>query len=905
MREANQSAARHPAWATNPGYCRGQSTFAVRRLVVGLSLTLLLWGLGSTRATSQTASNSSGPVFYLIPFSHLDLFWGGTREEDLARGCQILSKAMMLARQSPKFRFLMEDEVMVANYVESHQGSPDLAELKRLVKTGRIEVAPKWAGIFQGLPDGEVLARNLLIGKRYARETFGVDPQVAHMGDIPGYTRQFPQVLSQARVPYMVMPRMGPTDKSLFYYQSPDGSKVLVWNALKGYGWGTFLTSPRTSDPEKLQHLQRDLNDLRRNYSGPVFINWGSDLFVPQDDLVAQVERFDTPGPMRMIISTPTEFFREAEKVRGIPETSGEIPDSWPNIVPSLAHMWPQIVPATATLLAAEKFAAINSALGYAEYPQHDLDFLWKRLIESMDHNHDGQGGKRGDDRKLEYMQLSLLRGGEILRDNLRNIAERVQFPFSNSVAIVVFNPLGWSRSDLARTHLTVYGDPAPGNIAAFRKGMRLLDETGLSIPFHVEEYSENISRAHELVFVAQDVPSLGYRTYYLVAADVPDSFSVAAKVALDDDKDRLEPRRTAGTNTLENSFYRLTVDRATGRVTLFDKDLNRDVCRNLEVVADEERGGNYIGIEPLSGRTLLAAPDSVAVEENNPVRATVRLECRIADIRITQRFTLLNALKRLDLENTVEWQTPRFVRLEQLFPLAESHAALNYGVPFGACAIDDIMPNTGPRAGDEIKPDSWHHSRIVHDWIHAGGPGWGLNIATDHQQFRLSEGVIRAEMLRGTRFTSVKVVRGDEVTSLHYPPPGRYVFRYSLSSAPGDWKAAKAFRAGMNWNNPLLPVTVVDQFAAKTLPPTHSFCAVQKDNLVISALKKSDSDSSVLLRLYEIEGSHAETPVQFLGRACTFDEANLLEETSAPRSLSSLQFGPYAIKTIRLKPQP
>jgi hypothetical protein len=844
----------------------------------------------------------SEPVFYLIPFSHLDLFWGGTREEDLARGCQIISKAIRLANQSPQFRFLLEDEVFVANFVESHANSQELADLKRLVKEGRFEIAPKWAGIFQGLPDGEVLARNLMLGKRYAHDTFGVDPLVAHMGDIPGYTQQFPQVLKLSRVPYMVMPRMGPTDKSLFYYKSPEGSRALVWNALKGYGWGTFLTSKTLTSEQRVQRLQKDLDDLRKNYSGPVFINWGSDLFVPQDDIVEQVESLRLPNALRLIFSRPTEFFHRAEKLPDIPETSGEIPDSWPNIVPSLAHMWPQIIPATATLLSAEKFAALNYALGFAEYPARDFDLLWKRLIESMDHNHDGQGGQRGDNRKIEYEQLSMIRGEEILRDSLRNIAERVRIPMTNSVAIVVFNPLGWERDDLVKAHLTIYGDPAPGNIAPFKKGMRLVDETGNSIPFRVEEYSENISRALELVFVARGVPSLGYKTYCLVAADKSDSFPPASTLTMDDDKDRAEPRRPAGTNIVENSFYRLTVDRATGRVTLFDKELNSAVCRDMEIVATEERGGNYIGVEPLSGRTLLASVDNVSLEENSPVRAIMRIDCRIADIEITQRLLLPQALKRLDIENTVQWKTPRFVRVEQLFPYNQPGATLHYGTPFGESTTDNIMPNTGPRAVDEIKPDSWHTSRIVHDWIHAGTSDWGLAFATDHQQVRLSEGIIRAEMLRGTRFTSVKVVRDGEAGSLHYPPPGSYVFRYSLSSAPGDWKAAKAWRLGMNWNNPLLPITVVDEISQKSLPPSQSFCSVKGDNLVLSALKKSDLNNALLLRLYEIEGAPVDTSVEFLGRPAEFEQVNLLEETLNPQPQPLLRAGPFSIRTLELK---
>jgi alpha-mannosidase len=278
-----------------------------------------------------------------------------------------------------------------------------------------------------------------------------------------------------------------------------------------------------------------------------------------------------------------------------------------------------------------------------------------------------------------------------------------------------------------------------------------------------------------------------------------------------------------------------------------------------------------------------------------------MRITSRIADIQITQRLTLPRDLKRLDVENTVEWKTPRFLRVEQLFPLPQRDFALHYGTPFGACATDNIMPNTGPRAGDEIKPDSWHNSRIIHDWIHAGAGAWGLTIATDHQQIRLSEGVIRAEMLRGTRFVSVKVVRGDEVTSMHYPPPGAYVFRYSLVSSEGDWKAAKAYRTGMNWNNPLLPVTVVDAISKKTLPPTHSFCSVSQDNLVISALKKAELGPSVLLRAYEIEGVPVETPVAFLGRKAAFSHVNLLEEETNPQQQKVLRSPPFGIMTIKL----
>src|ERR1017187_8827827 len=99
----------------------------------------------------QTAASASPRQVYVEPFSHLDFFWGGTREECLARGNQIIAKAVEIAGKHPEFRFLIEDEDFVANYVESHLGMKELEDLKALVKQGRIEISPKWAAIFQEL----------------------------------------------------------------------------------------------------------------------------------------------------------------------------------------------------------------------------------------------------------------------------------------------------------------------------------------------------------------------------------------------------------------------------------------------------------------------------------------------------------------------------------------------------------------------------------------------------------------------------------------------------------------------------------------------------------------------------------------------------------------------------------
>ncbi|HVH89477.1 MAG TPA: glycosyl hydrolase-related protein, partial [Terriglobales bacterium] len=349
-----------------------------------------------------------------------------------------------------------------------------------------------------------------------------------------------------------------------------------------------------------------------------------------------------------------------------------------------------------------------------------------------------------------------------------------------------------------------------------------------------------------------------------------------------------------------------LTVDKATGRVTVVDKDLNQEVVKQAEIAGVEERGTNNVQKEIETGRVIPVSLDDTHLDENNGVRTVLRLTGWIADIPIEQRLILYQGLKRLDIENSLDWKEPRFLNIEQLLPLGRQHVEMEYGIPFGANSVSNIMPGAGPHSGDEIQPEAWKEYRAIQSWAFAGDQQWGLTLAADHQLVKLEDGLIRANMIRGQRYTSAKIVRDDEVTSIHFPAPGHYVFRYSISSGAGDWKSQKSYRVGMNFTNPLVPVSVIDDISAKSLPPTNSFFAVQGDNLVLSAVKKAEgTDPSIVVRMYEILGSKAETPVTFLGNHPQFRNSNLLEEDSGRGEERMLRIDPFEIKTIKLPQVP
>ncbi len=51
------------------------------------------------------------------------------------------------------------------------------------------------------------------------------------------------------------------------------------------------------------------------------------------------------------------------------------------------------------------------------------------------------------------------------------------------------------------------------------------------------------------MVFIARGVPSLGYKTYYLVPADKPDVFPSACQVKLESDSDLNQSTRIMGSD--------------------------------------------------------------------------------------------------------------------------------------------------------------------------------------------------------------------------------------------------------------------------------------------------------------------------------------------------------------------
>src|SRR5574340_163303 len=97
----------------------------IKRRLSGFSLLIatscFLFAVPSGLAGQRRAAEAMAKQqVYVVPFSHLDLFWAGTREECLSRGNRIIARAIQIAEQHPEFKFLIESDNFLANFAETH-----------------------------------------------------------------------------------------------------------------------------------------------------------------------------------------------------------------------------------------------------------------------------------------------------------------------------------------------------------------------------------------------------------------------------------------------------------------------------------------------------------------------------------------------------------------------------------------------------------------------------------------------------------------------------------------------------------------------------------------------------------------------------------------------------------------
>jgi alpha-mannosidase len=181
--------------------------------------------------------------------------------------------------------------------------------------------------------------------------------------------------------------------------------------------------------------------------------------------------------------------------------------------------------------------------------------------------------------------------------------------------------------------------------------------------------------------------------------------------------------------------------------------------------------------------------------------------------------------------------------------------------------------------------------------WVDCGSEDRGVTfLSRGAPMNEMGEGYIYLTLLR-----SVSVLSADGESGPFIPTPDAteiraYAYEYALYPHPNTWKESQSFRVASAFNHPL---TASQICVGDEVPRERSFMELRPDNLLLTAVKKAEDGSGVVIRFYETKGEKTRANLDLaweISKAC---HVNLLEEEVADVGFDSsipVQFGGMGI---------
>jgi len=839
-------------------------------------------------------------IIYLTGHAHIDLSWLWPRGETIHRICPLtFSSVLKLMRKYPFFRFC-QSSAQIYEWMEKYY--PDIfEEIKKNVKDGRWEiVGGSWSEHNATIPCGESLVRQYLFGKRYFMEKFGVDVKVAWLPDSFGFCWSLPQILKKCGIDYFLtfklkwqIERMDPPipfPYYLFWWQSPDGSKILAYHTVGSYN---ERIDRRYADVILLAQLA-ELKKIHQVDQLLVLFGHGDHGGGPTEKMIMKaLELKDREKRVRVLFSGVKEYFDKIRSVAGekIPIVNDELyVKTHRGTLTTEAMMKLENRRCEVLLLSAERFLCIAKRYKYA-YPKEKLKECWKKLLFNQVHdNLDGTSIETVyQDAATDYRDIK--RTIHEIRC-LEAISKHIDTSGSGVKAIVVFNPLSWRRKSIIEIPID----------ELFGENLLILDNNGNIVP-HQYVTDEEIKK---IIFEA-DVPAIGYKVYQVAYSSKEQSFKTDLK---------------ADEETIENSYFKVQIHPELNyAVNIFDKENNRWIFNTssggniLEIYEDrppnapdgEPAWNIYLGnrSEPRTVRACLV--------EKGPVRAKIRIEKEFGNSKFAQDIILYRGSNLVEFGLHVDWHEHyRFAKVA--FPLNLSSYWATYEIPYGVIQRFDHSLRAAPPKSIDLPPRGWELSDTAkwevsaQRWVDVSENDYGISLLNDCKYgFSFEKNTLRMSLLRGPR-------RGYRFTPESWadqsdePRIGIHHIRYAIYPHKGDWRVAETVRRGYEFNYPLY--YVIEPPHNGELPMEHSFIEASPSNIIITAVKEAEDSDDMVIRLYEAHGLDTVATIRFDKAPSKILQTDLLEwdkylpsvEYKVQGRSVSVPMKAWEIKTLKAK---
>ncbi len=735
-------------------------------------------------------STDGKPIVNCIGHTHIDIEWQWTRAQTREKIQRSFSTAKALMEKYPDFRFMLSQPELYRYLKE--EAPEKYQELKDLVKEGRWEPeGAMWVESDCNLVSGESFIRQIIQGKRFFMEEFGVDSKILFLPDVFGYSAALPQILKKAGVEHFVTSKISWNDTNTmpvdtFIWEGIDGTELFTnFITAQDYNGPTpqnFTTYNGMLNPSQLKGAWNRYQQKTHTNRTLMTFGFGDGGGGPTKNDLENYARLSKGLPTMPVAKigflydhlkkVKEEFDESCKRTGKTPRWVGELYlEFHRGTYTSMAKNKKGNRKSEFALQKAETLSYTDLLYG-GDYDDKGIYKMWRKVLH--DQFHDIIPGSsilevyKGSDK--DYAEI-LGFCDSLHNEKIQKIADNV----STDKGILVYNPLGFARG-----------------------GEVVVD-----------------GKTYE---IKEQIPAFGW--------SVIEPVEVESEVKIDG---------LVG----ENKYYKLTLDSTGAIISLYDKRAEREIvkegCRANEIQIFEDMPRNYDAweISDYYKRKMWLADDDVTI---TPVfdgaRAGWEVTKKYLNSVMKQKIWLYNESDRIDFDNDFDWQTKQQL-VKSAFPLDINTSEATYEIQFGHVK----RPTHENTSWDKAKFEVYGHK-----WVDMSEDGYGVSMLNDCKYGYSTEGnTLKITLLKCPGWPNPEADNG------------RHIFTYSLLPHIGSFKEADVIRKAYSLNQPLCTAEVSKNKG--NLPESFSLVSGDKKNIIIETAKKCEDDDSLIVRLYDSFG--------------------------------------------------
>lgn len=818
------------------------------------SLARVSWRTSDARGRAeQTIEPRKKWTIFLVPEIHLDVGFTDYQSKVAVVQARAIDEAMDFLTHHPDFRFSVDGEWVMEQFLRTRTNEEQKRAIAAIQKE-ELYVPGQYANLLTGFPTAETLIRSLYPSANLSRK-FGTPFNYANITDVPSYSWSYASILASAgikdfvagannhRAPVLVQGHLN--EHSPFWWKAPDGQEVLFWYSRhynqisKLFGLPPVPSAGDDTIPIFLQQYEHP------DYRASAAIIFGTqaenrDLFPEQAELSGKwnakwaYPRMEYAG-FHDALETIRQQFGE-----NIPTFSGDGDPYWELGIGSDAYYAAMERQSECRAPSAEKLSTIASLIdSRIAVDKGALDDMWTDMILMDEHTWDSSNSVSDPTSSEATEQLAIKDAhavrakasvDSLMRSSMATLAASIS---AGTNSLIVFNSLNWPRSGLVELDL--------------KKGQELVDpSSGSVVPLQVVREENKHNRVR---FVAEDVPSLGYKVYRLRAA----TLSAARPAPLQ-------------STVLESPFYRVELDADSGAVrSIYDKELRRELVDQ----GSDYRLGQYLYVtdadsannQPATwyrGKLDLQIHSSHNGKILSVVRAPYGWEAQLESTapntpKIATTIRLFEHEKKIEFVEDIEKDNvPNKEAAYFAFPFAISHPQFQYELQ--TASMDPAR---------DMYPGAGHEWFSVQHWVSAQTNGVSASVLPLDVPLVTLGDIDRGQWLEsfGDRRATIFSFAMNNYWEDNYrgSQGGNFRFRYVVTSAPST-NEGKLSRLGWEEETPLEFNEITRQDKATNQLNSlsgrqSSFIQIDDPNLLLDTWKPAEDQNGTILRFLDLGG--------------------------------------------------